>query len=88
MFAYSAICDVLAETLLQVTALLHVHRRAIGTLLGRWFWWPLKVRPRPASQILRPYGSRSLVRALLHEPGPGSRPTNPGSEDPTAPVPA
>ncbi|SEA20258.1 MULTISPECIES: MMPL family transporter [unclassified Mycobacterium] len=38
---------------------------AIAALLGRWFWWPLKVRPRPASQMLQPYGSRSAVRQLL-----------------------
>jgi RND superfamily putative drug exporter len=38
---------------------------AIATLLGRWFWWPLRVRPRPASQMLRPYGPRSAVRQLL-----------------------
>ena len=38
---------------------------AIATLLGRWFWWPLNVRTRPASGMLRPYGSRISVRALL-----------------------
>ncbi len=38
---------------------------SIATLLGRWFWWPQRVRPRPASQMLRPYGPRRLVRALL-----------------------
>ena len=35
MFTYSAICDVRQETLLYVTALLHAHRRAIGTRTGR-----------------------------------------------------
>ena len=25
---------------------------SIAALLGRWFWWPLRVRPRPASQML------------------------------------
>jgi RND superfamily putative drug exporter len=39
---------------------------ALAALLGRWFWWPLKVRPRPASQMLRPYGTRPSVRKLLH----------------------
>jgi hypothetical protein len=34
--------------------------------MGRWFWWPLKVRPRPASAMLQPYGSRPSVRELLH----------------------
>jgi RND superfamily putative drug exporter len=38
---------------------------SIAVLLGRWFWWPLNVRPRPASQMLRPYGSRTTVRDLL-----------------------
>lgn len=38
---------------------------AIATLLGRWFWWPQKVRPRPASALLRANGPRPLVRALL-----------------------
>jgi RND superfamily putative drug exporter len=40
---------------------------SIAALLGRWFWWPLKVRPRPASAMLRPYGPRPAVRALLHD---------------------
>ncbi|GJO03013.1 RND family transporter [Mycobacterium marinum] len=38
---------------------------SVATLLGRWFWWPLRVRPRPASQMLRPYGPRTAVRQLL-----------------------
>ncbi len=40
---------------------------SIAALMGRWFWWPLKVRPRPASAMLRPYGTRPSVRALLRE---------------------
>ncbi|MCB0924000.1 MAG: MMPL family transporter [Mycobacterium sp.] len=40
---------------------------SIAALLGRWFWWPLKVRPRPASVMLRPYGTRDSVRTLLHQ---------------------
>ncbi|HQC78727.1 MAG TPA: MMPL family transporter, partial [Mycobacterium sp.] len=39
---------------------------SIAALMGRWFWWPLKVRPRPASTMLRPYGTRPSVRELLH----------------------
>ena len=39
---------------------------SIAALMGRWFWWPLKVRPRPASVMLRPYGTRPSVRELLH----------------------
>ena len=38
---------------------------SIAALLGRWFWWPLRVRPRPASSLLRSVGPRPLVRALL-----------------------
>ncbi|BCQ08072.1 putative membrane protein, MmpL [Mycobacterium heckeshornense] len=38
---------------------------SIAALLGRWFWWPQRVRPRPASQMLRPLGPRWLVRSLL-----------------------
>ncbi|TXI46072.1 MAG: hypothetical protein E6Q57_10485, partial [Mycobacterium sp.] len=38
---------------------------SIAALLGRWFWWPQRVRPRPASTMLRPYGTRSSVRQLL-----------------------
>ena len=46
---------------------------SIATLLGRWFWWPLNIRPRPASRMLRPYGSRTAVRRLL-EPEPPDKP--------------
>ncbi|WP_207546062.1 RND family transporter [Mycobacterium intracellulare] len=38
---------------------------SIAALLGRWFWWPLRVRRRPASPMLRPFGPRRLVRSLL-----------------------
>ena len=38
---------------------------SIAALLGRWFWWPLIVRTRPASHMLRSEGPRPLVRALL-----------------------
>src|SRR6476661_5983065 len=38
---------------------------SIAALLGRWFWWPQRVRPRPASALLEPWGPRPLVRALL-----------------------
>ncbi|WAC89454.1 RND family transporter [Mycobacterium sp. Aquia_213] len=47
----------------------------IATLLGRWFWWPQVVRPRPASQMLRPEGPRPLVRALLGQEHAGDAPT-------------
>ncbi|MCV7089267.1 MMPL/RND family transporter [Mycobacterium interjectum] len=38
---------------------------SIAALLGRWFWWPQTVRPRPASYMLRDVGPRPLVRSLL-----------------------
>ena len=38
---------------------------SVAALLGRWFWWPQQVRPRPASSLLRSVGPRPLVRALL-----------------------
>ena len=38
---------------------------SIAALLGRWFWWPQTVRPRPASSMLRSEGPRPLVRSLL-----------------------
>ena len=38
---------------------------SIAAILGRWFWWPQRVRPRPASAMLQPYGSRPAVRQLL-----------------------
>ena len=38
---------------------------SIAALLGRWFWWPQLVRPRPASQMLRSLPPRPVVRALL-----------------------
>ena len=38
---------------------------SIAALLGRWYWWPQRVRPRPPSALLGPSGHRPLVRALL-----------------------
>ncbi|BCO35389.1 MMPL family RND transporter [Mycobacterium heckeshornense] len=38
---------------------------SVAALLGRWFWWPLRVRRRPASMMLRPHGPRRTVRSLL-----------------------
>ncbi len=47
---------------------------SVAALMGRWFWWPTQVRTRPASRMLRPYGSRSAVRAFMlpKEPPAGS----------------
>lgn len=64
---------------------------SIAALLGRWFWWPQKVRPRPASALLEPYGPRPLVRALLEGPSGAASPGGPGgrlSDDdtPTGPM--
>ena len=41
---------------------------SIAALLGRWFWWPQIVRPRPASSLLEPVGTRASVRVLLRQP--------------------
>jgi putative drug exporter of the RND superfamily len=54
---------------------------SIAALLGRWFWWPQKVRPRPASSMLWSVGPRPLVRSLL-------LPSERGEDDaPTAEIP-
>ena len=45
---------------------------SIAALLGRWFWWPQRVRPRPASTLLRSVGPRPLVRTLLLRERPES----------------
>ncbi len=41
---------------------------SIAALLGRWFWWPQQVRPRPPSALPRRVRPRPLVRALLLGP--------------------
>ncbi|OBK07801.1 hypothetical protein A5746_28770 [Mycolicibacterium conceptionense] len=38
---------------------------AIAALLGRWFWWPQRVRQRPASAMLRETAPRPVARSLL-----------------------
>lgn len=38
---------------------------SIAALLGRWFWWPQVVRPRPASVMLRSRAPRPVTRSLL-----------------------
>jgi putative drug exporter of the RND superfamily len=55
---------------------------SIAALLGRWFWWPIKVRPRPASTMLRSNGPRPAVRSLL-----GTSFGEPGDDAHTAPLP-
>ncbi len=37
---------------------------SIAALLGRWFWWPLNVRQRPARQSAQPSESRRPARQL------------------------
>jgi putative drug exporter of the RND superfamily len=54
---------------------------AVAALLGRWFWWPQRVRPRPASSLLRPYGPRPLVRALLGTELPHRTADDPPTEE-------
>ncbi|MGV9799883.1 MMPL/RND family transporter [Mycobacterium sp. NPDC003449] len=46
---------------------------SLAAVLGRWFWWPQRVRSRPASTLLRPYGPRPLVRLLLGQQHPDER---------------
>jgi RND superfamily putative drug exporter len=58
---------------------------SIAALLGRWLWWPQLVRPRPASSLLEPYGSRSAVRALLGTDGPPEDDEAPTEEIPKPP---
>ena len=55
---------------------------SIAAILGRWFWWPIKVRPRPASTMLRPSGPRTAVRSLL-----GTSFSEPSDDAHTAPLP-
>jgi RND superfamily putative drug exporter len=38
---------------------------SIAALLGRWFWWPQIVRPRPPSPMLRRSAPRPLRRSFL-----------------------
>jgi RND superfamily putative drug exporter len=43
---------------------------SVAALLGRWFWWPMQVRPRPVSALRRPYPSRPVVGVLSDGKGP------------------
>ena len=52
---------------------------SVAALMGRWFWWPTKVRTRPASQ------AASAVRTAaggsrLHAAGPAGPQAAPGTE--------
>jgi putative drug exporter of the RND superfamily len=54
---------------------------SIAALLGRWFWWPQIVRPRPASSMLQPVASRPVARSLLLNNGNPSREPVPDIDD-------
>ena len=41
---------------------------SIAALLGRWFWWPQQVHPRPISPLLRLPGRRPMAPALPRQP--------------------
>lgn len=34
---------------------------SIAALLGQWFWWPRRVRPRPAGRLVRSFESAGRV---------------------------
>jgi RND superfamily putative drug exporter len=38
---------------------------SVAALLGRWFWWPQRVRSRPARYLLRPPGPRADIPSVL-----------------------
>lgn len=65
MFTYSAICDVPEETSRYVTALLHAHRREIGTRVGRRAG---TVRTQ-ARLVLRWFRDDAPIRLLALESG-------------------
>ena len=65
MFTYSAICDVPEETLLQVTTLLHAHRRAIGTRRGA----RAGTARTQAKLVLRWFRDNAKMRILAAEAG-------------------
>ncbi|MGO4442757.1 RND family transporter [Mycobacterium sp. 2YAF39] len=61
---------------------------SIAALLGRWFWWPQVVRPRPASALLEPLGTRPMVRSLLSGEGRAGHDRYDGDDDaPTTEIP-
>ena len=65
MFTYSALCDVPAETLLHVTALLRGHRREIGTRKGR----RAGSERTQAKLVLRWFRDDAPIRLLAAEAG-------------------
>ena len=40
---------------------------SVAALLGRWFWWPQRVRSRPARYLLRPLGPRADIPVLVRQ---------------------
>jgi hypothetical protein len=63
VFTYSAICDVPEETVLHVSALLHAHRRAIGTRAGR----RAGTERTQAKMVLRWFRDDAAIRILAAE---------------------
>lgn len=63
MFTYSVICDVPEQTLLYVTALLHTHRREIGTRTGR----RAGTARAQAKLVLRWFRDDAAIRILAAE---------------------
>jgi RND superfamily putative drug exporter len=55
---------------------------SVAALMGRWFWWPQRIRNRPASEMLRPYGPRSAVRAYMLPPEPQAPPRGSNGDSP------
>ena len=55
---------------------------SIAALLGRWFWWPLNVRARPARQMPQSAGSGQAVSQLplWEDGGPATSETPPRSQ--------
>ncbi len=41
---------------------------AITALLGRWFWWPMRVRSRPRPVPVPPATVAATTRAVPHSP--------------------
>ncbi len=39
---------------------------SIAALLGRWFWWPIRVRSRPARVVSRPVGPHPPDRSMAY----------------------
>ena len=79
VFAFTMMAMVVSDLRVSVQVGTALRPRTIVRHLGRsfvydavyrrtawaWFWWPQKVRPRPASSLLWPIGPRPLVRSIV-----------------------